>query len=474
MGADSEQLAADLQHLRDLLEADRVTEARRFVKELEQRWPEAERVQHYALVLAPPKVRSAPDLPARSSEQEIQWLQEHAREYPGCWLAVYEDRLIAAGPDRRVVVDQAEQALGEETYLLLLSARGALPRSEPELSRPGQISVEHRWAHGQAARCRSVSGGHADKERTPALVDTASEWCVLPPAVALHLGYTLDADGDRIFTLASGSSLASWSACRSCSLPTRASRRRWKPPGSSPRIGPGPMVIGWNGCLERIEIRLRPPRERLLLRRGVNPWMEKFHLLINLSEGFFRLPALAPVFESLRAVADVRQGSWESEEELLPQLQWANAVLMWSWPRLTDQLLDQCPNLRFCAHIDLSQATARTLLARGLPVSVSRSGFSPAVSEMALTLILSTLRRTPTHQARMGQGTERWVRRFPEEIDPDERQLTGRRVGLVGFGAIGQRLAELLAPFACDLRCPRPPRSRGGAGAARRPRRFAG
>ena len=180
--------------------------------------------------------------------------------------------------------------------------------------------------------------------------------------------------------------------------------------------------------------------------------MEKFHLLINLSEGFFRLPALAPVFESLRAVADVRQGSWENEEELLPQLQWANAVLMWSWPRLTDQLLDQCPNLRFCAHIDLSQATARTLLARGLPVSVSRSGFSPAVSEMALTLILSTLRRTPTHQARMGQGTERWVRRFPEEIDPDERQLTGRRVGLVGFGAIGQRLAELLAPFACDLR----------------------
>jgi hypothetical protein len=115
---DQEQLAAGLQHLRDLLEADRVAEARRFVKELEQRWPEAERVQHYARVLAPPKVRMRPDIPARSSEREWKWLEEHAREHPGCWLAIYEDRLIAADPDRAVVRARAAQALGEEPYLL--------------------------------------------------------------------------------------------------------------------------------------------------------------------------------------------------------------------------------------------------------------------------------------------------------------------------------------------------------------------
>jgi hypothetical protein len=116
--SEQERLAADLQHLRALLEGDRVQEARRFVKELEQRWPEAERVQHYARVLEPPKVRMRPDLPARSSEREIKWLEEHGREYPGCWLAIHEDRLIAADPDRRVVTARAEQVLGEETYLL--------------------------------------------------------------------------------------------------------------------------------------------------------------------------------------------------------------------------------------------------------------------------------------------------------------------------------------------------------------------
>lgn len=113
-----EQLAADLQHLRDLLEADRVAEARRFVEELAQRWPEAERVQHYARVLEPPKVRMRPDLPARSREREWKWLEEHGREYPGCWLAISGDQLIAADPDRRTVMAKAEQALGEETYLI--------------------------------------------------------------------------------------------------------------------------------------------------------------------------------------------------------------------------------------------------------------------------------------------------------------------------------------------------------------------
>ena len=102
-----------------------MAEARRFVKELEQRWPEVERVQHYARMLEPPKVRMRPDIPARSSEPEWKWLEEHAREYPGCWLAIHDGRLIAADPDRRTVIARAEQALGEETYLLFHQPRSA-------------------------------------------------------------------------------------------------------------------------------------------------------------------------------------------------------------------------------------------------------------------------------------------------------------------------------------------------------------
>jgi hypothetical protein len=118
VATDQEQLAADLKRLLAMLEFGRVEEARRFVKALEQRWPEAERVQHYARVLAPPVYRSRPDIPAQSSEREWKWLEEHGHEYPDCWLAVFEDRLIAADPDRRVVVAKATEALGDESYLL--------------------------------------------------------------------------------------------------------------------------------------------------------------------------------------------------------------------------------------------------------------------------------------------------------------------------------------------------------------------
>jgi phosphoglycerate dehydrogenase-like enzyme len=52
----------------------------------------------------------------------------------------------------------------------------------------------------------------------------------------------------------------------------------------------------------------------------------------------------------------------------------------------------------------------------------------------------------------MRAGTEPWVRRFPTDVDPRERELTGRPVGIVGFGRVGRRFAELLAPFRCPLR----------------------
>lgn len=86
-----------------------------------------------------------------------------------------------------------------------------------------------------------------------------------------------------------------------------------------------------------------------------------------------------------------------------------------------------------------------------MPVSMASHAWSPAVAEMALALMLSALRKVADHQAAMRAGREKWVHP-PEGVDPDERQLTGRPVGIVGFGAIGRRLRQLLAPFECEVR----------------------
>jgi hypothetical protein len=116
--ADEAALAKDLQQLRELLDEGHIEAARRFVKELEPRWPDSERVRHYARVLAPPIARRRPDSKPRSVDREWAWLEQHGHEYPGCWLAIYEDRLVAADPDYQVVVAKAREALGTKGALL--------------------------------------------------------------------------------------------------------------------------------------------------------------------------------------------------------------------------------------------------------------------------------------------------------------------------------------------------------------------
>ncbi|MBI5833328.1 MAG: hypothetical protein HZB16_13605 [Armatimonadetes bacterium] len=180
--------------------------------------------------------------------------------------------------------------------------------------------------------------------------------------------------------------------------------------------------------------------------------MSRAKLLVNLPPGFHSVPQLQPVFERLADRFELRRTSHNAPDEIAADLAWADAVLMWSWPALDDDLLDRAPNLRMSAQLDVGGAAARVALRRGFPLSVARGGFSPAVAEFALGLILNGLRRISDFHAEMRLGTEPWVRSYPDDIDPRERELTGASVGLVGFGGVGRRLAELLGPFHCDLR----------------------
>ncbi len=175
-------------------------------------------------------------------------------------------------------------------------------------------------------------------------------------------------------------------------------------------------------------------------------------ILVNLPEGFFNHLALKKAFQRLRNRGGLRLSSHNTSEEILTDLKWADAVIMWSWPELTDELLSMADGLKFAGHLDITQRAALVELRHGLTVSVSRGGFSPAVAEMAIALILNCLRRVSDYHSQMRVGVERWVDRFPDDINPSERELTGARVGIIGFGGVGRRLAYLLKPFDCELR----------------------
>jgi hypothetical protein len=119
--ATDDELEQRLAELRDdISRGGRVPEAREAVKELEARWPEDPRVQHWARVLALPVARVVTEADPRSRprDRERAWLKQHAEEYPGCWLAVYEDRLVAADPDLGVVFQEVRRVLGTDGAVL--------------------------------------------------------------------------------------------------------------------------------------------------------------------------------------------------------------------------------------------------------------------------------------------------------------------------------------------------------------------
>lgn len=107
----------DLAKLQSLLSRGRVEEARHFVRELQARWPDSDLVCRFARVLAPPVARvveGRKGMSRQQTETEGAWLREHAREYPGCWVILDGDRLIAANPSLRAAIHEADRHVGRE------------------------------------------------------------------------------------------------------------------------------------------------------------------------------------------------------------------------------------------------------------------------------------------------------------------------------------------------------------------------
>jgi hypothetical protein len=113
-----EALTADLAQLYALLARDAIEAARVLIRELQEKWPDSDRVQHYARVLAPPGVRIGEGGEGTGYKAERAWLRQHARDFPDCWLAVHGDHLVAASTDPQEVERQLALYPQREEVLL--------------------------------------------------------------------------------------------------------------------------------------------------------------------------------------------------------------------------------------------------------------------------------------------------------------------------------------------------------------------
>ena len=115
---------------------------------------------------------------------------------------------------------------------------------------------------------------------------------------------------------------------------------------------------------------------------------------------------------------------------------------------VTPEILASAKKVRFIQKLGagVDRIDLKVCEERGIGVARLAGGNAIPVAEHALLLILATLRRLPMIDRRTRAGE--WLK---EESRGVNRQLHGKRVGLVGLGAIGKALAKLLKGFEVEI-----------------------
>jgi D-3-phosphoglycerate dehydrogenase / 2-oxoglutarate reductase len=127
------------------------------------------------------------------------------------------------------------------------------------------------------------------------------------------------------------------------------------------------------------------------------------------------------------------------------------SVLMTTFAPVTDEAIAACPELELivCArggpvNVDLAAATER-----GIPVAFTPGRNAEAVAEFVLGLMILLVRRIP---AAYSYTLSEWTSGREDTFEkPSGPELRGKTLGLVGLGAIGARVAELVAPLSMRI-----------------------
>ncbi|WP_112248464.1 2-hydroxyacid dehydrogenase [Kribbella monticola] len=143
-------------------------------------------------------------------------------------------------------------------------------------------------------------------------------------------------------------------------------------------------------------------------------------------------------------VAEVDEAS-DAEEELIAALPGIEVAVTQMGP-FTERVLDAAPDLRFlvCCRGGPVNVNVPAATKRGIIVSSTPGRNAGAAAEHAVTLMLGALRNLPRLQRTLEDG--QW-RSDLYAYDECGGELDGATVGLIGFGAIGRRVARVMLAF---------------------------
>ncbi|MBA3416610.1 MAG: 2-hydroxyacid dehydrogenase [Chloroflexia bacterium] len=186
--------------------------------------------------------------------------------------------------------------------------------------------------------------------------------------------------------------------------------------------------------------------DRFVLNRLLRAALEERapgRLLYTEHEFAWPVEPFGPVAEVLEAAG--------SEDELIPLLAGVEVVVT-EMAALTRRVLDSAAAadlklIMVCrggpVNVNLEAATGR-----GIPVCYTPARNATATAEYTVGLLLAAMRKLAFGHAELSRGT--WRGDY-YAYDEAGTELEGKTVGLVGFGAVGSRVARVLRAFGAEV-----------------------
>ena len=119
---------------------------------------------------------------------------------------------------------------------------------------------------------------------------------------------------------------------------------------------------------------------------------------------------------------------------------------------ITERLLDACPNIKLIC----VQATGYNVVdceacaKRGIPVTNVPSYGTAAVAQFTMALMLEMCHKVGLHNESVHNGDWCRAETFCYWLTP-QMELTGKTLGIIGFGRIGQAVAKLAKAFGMEV-----------------------
>lgn len=158
-------------------------------------------------------------------------------------------------------------------------------------------------------------------------------------------------------------------------------------------------------------------------------------------------PTLQPEMDVLGPVnAEVIPAPDGSEETLVGLARDCDAI-MTCFAKVTPKVIEAAPKLKIVARygIGVDNISVETATARGIPVTNVPAYCIDEVSDHALALLLAGARKLPQYDRAVRSGV--WDNTGGRPL----RRIKGQKLGIIGFGRIGQLVAAKARAFGLDI-----------------------